>query len=46
VEDSPFDVVVRLAGAHAAMLSGRPVAVALTLLRACDRVIAFEFDLP
>jgi hypothetical protein len=29
-----------------ATLSGRPVAVALTLLRACDRVVAFEFDLP
>ena len=29
-----------------ATLDGRPVAVALTLLRACDRVIAFEFDLP
>jgi hypothetical protein len=29
-----------------ATLSGRPVAVALTLLRACDRVMAFEFDLP
>jgi hypothetical protein len=29
-----------------ATLDGRPVAVALTLLRACDRVVAFEFDLP
>lgn len=29
-----------------ATLEGRPVAVALTLLRACDRVVAFEFDLP
>jgi hypothetical protein len=29
-----------------ATLEGPPVAVALTLLRACDRVIAFEFDLP
>ena len=29
-----------------ATVSGRPVAVALTLLRACDRVTAFEFDLP
>ena len=29
-----------------ATLSGRPVAVALTLLRACDRVVALEFDLP
>jgi hypothetical protein len=29
-----------------ATLTGRPVAVALTLLRACDRVVAFEFDLP
>ena len=29
-----------------ATLDGRPVAVALTLLRACDRVVALEFDLP
>jgi hypothetical protein len=29
-----------------ATLEGRPVAVALTLLRACDRVMAFDFDLP
>lgn len=29
-----------------ATLTGRPVAVALTLLRSCDRVIALEFDLP
>jgi hypothetical protein len=29
-----------------ATLDGRPIAVALTLLRACDRVVAFEFDLP
>jgi hypothetical protein len=29
-----------------ATLHGRPVAVALTLLRACDRVTAFQVDLP
>jgi hypothetical protein len=29
-----------------ATLEGQPVAVALTLMRACDRVVAFEFDLP
>jgi hypothetical protein len=29
-----------------ATLSGRPVAIALTLLRACDRVSAFQVDLP
>jgi hypothetical protein len=30
----------------AATLDGRPVAIALTLLRACDRVTAFQVDLP
>jgi len=30
----------------AATLDGRPVAVALTLIRACNRVVAFEVDLP
>jgi hypothetical protein len=29
-----------------ATLDGPPVVVALTLLRACDRAVAFEFDLP
>jgi hypothetical protein len=29
----------------AATLTGRPVAIALTLLRACDRVTAFQVDL-
>jgi hypothetical protein len=29
----------------AATLEGRPVAIALTLLRACDRVTAFQIDL-
>jgi hypothetical protein len=30
----------------AATLDGRPVAIALTLLRACDRVTAFQVELP
>ena len=29
----------------AATLDGRPVAIALTLMRACDRVTAFQVDL-